>query len=705
MREVTWIVLVAASVVAVGCGGELKSQSAADAGGGADARGPGVDAASSVDTGGRAEDAGADGGGPEVKRDEWTHPNRLDQDRLFVCDGEPASSPARLRRVESFEWAKSIASDEGERVPFLPMAEHAYSTYSSDETIDTPTLSAYLTQNHRGAGSWKDVSGNGHPRLVNLRGAGSLAEEVRCFQWNWNDQPVQEDPTGECVERFVRTLLEDGVYFRPATQAEVDQLVRFTEGQLVKEKADPSIDRRDTIEVVVRAAWMTSSALFRRETGSEPGGEGRSRLADWELGKALSLALTDHATGLSKRGYGSDGYVNKVMLPDVQAAVADGTIGQPDVIARLTRRYMTGTDPAVTSPGEDASDHPPESGAYTDAFWMSSKTRRFFREWLDYDDAAAVFKDTPAASSRFEPVREGVPSYRHGRYIENAYKGARLVGALDDTIARVVAEDRDVLKTLLTTSRYLLPSAPVATGDSSAPYSAFLYDVDTSEAGAVGPDIASRWYVTPKRAGVLTHPAWLAAHGGNFENDPSAIHRGKWVYEELLCGLVPPIPVTVDAQLSLETKGDSARSRLSSQLDDNPQCSACHQYMNPIGYTFEIYNHAGFVRSEDHGEPPSGASVLTSVPAGDSVITSGMEVNDAVDLMSRMSESPRVQRCFVRQAFRHYMGRDETYADACALAQMEEAYDTSGGSMVEMLIALFQSDAFQYRHVEMEAPR
>ena len=309
------------------------------------------------------------------------------------------------------------------------------------------------------------------------------------------------------------------------------------------------------------------------------------------------------------------------------------------------------------------------------------------------------------ASSGFEPVREGVPSYRHGRYIENAYKGARLVGALDDTIARVVAEDRDVLKTLLTTSRYLLPSAPVATGDSSAPYSAFLYDVDTSEAGAVGPDIASRWYVTPKRAGVLTHPAWLAAHGGNFENDPSAIHRGKWVYEELLCGLVPPIPVTVDAQLSLETKGDSARSRLSSQLDDNPQCSACHQYMNPIGYTFEIYNHAGFVRSEDHGEPPSGASVLTSVPAGDSVITSGMEVNDAVDLMSRMSESPRVQRCFVRQAFRHYMGRDETYADACALAQMEEAYDTSGGSMVEMLIALFQSDAFQYRHVEMEAPR
>jgi hypothetical protein len=630
------------------------------------------------------------------------NPNTLEQDRLFVCDGAPASSPARIRCTESFEWAKSIASAEGERVPFLPLAEHRYTTYSSDETIDTPTLSAYLTQNHRGAGSWKQVNGNGHPRLVNLRGAGSLADEVRCFQWNWNDQPVQDEPDDACVEKFARTLLEDGVLFRPATDGEVAQLVAFTKAQLVKEQADESIDRRDTIEVVVRAAWMTSGALFRSEVGGEPGADGRRKLTDWELGKALSLALTDQATGLSKPGYGNDSYVNKVMLPDVQAAVLDGTISDPEVIARLTRRYMTGADPAAAEPDTHASDFPPESGAYTDAYWMSSKVRRFFREWLDYEHAPSVFKDTPAATSRFEPVREGVPSYRHGRYVENSYKGAGLVAALDDTIARVVASDQDVLAELLTTRRFLLPAVSVATGDSSAPYAGFVYDVDTSEVGAVGPDLADRWVEVPGRAGVLTHPAWLAAHGGNFENDPSAIHRGKWVYEELLCGLVPPIPVTVDAQLSIETKGDSARSRLSSQLDANPQCASCHQFMNPIGYTFEIYNHAGFVRAEDHGGPPDGSATLTSVPAGDSVITSGMQVDDAVELMSRMAESPRVQRCFVRQTFRHFMGRDETYADACALAQMEDAYETSGGSMVEMLIALFQSDAFLYRHVEVE---
>ncbi len=343
----------------------------------------GADADPTNDAGPGTNGGGQDAGEPPGPSGPgWVNPNTLEQGRLFVCDGEPGSSPARIRRTEAFEWSKSIASAEGERVPFLPLAEHRYATYSDDETIDTPTLSAYLTQNHRGAGSWKQVNGNGQPRLVNLRGAGSLVDQVRCFQWNWNDQPVQADPDDACVEQFVRVLLEDGVLFRPATDGEVAQLVDFTKEQLAKEKADDAIDRRDTIDVVVRAAWMTSGALFRSEIGA-PEVDGRRKLTDWELGKALSLALTDQATGLSKPGYGNDSYVNKVMLPDVQAAVQDGTISNPDVIARFTRRYMTGTDPAAAEPDTHSSDLPPESGVYTDEYWMSSKVRRFFRAWLD----------------------------------------------------------------------------------------------------------------------------------------------------------------------------------------------------------------------------------------------------------------------------------------------------------------------------------
>ena len=61
-----------------------------------------------------------------------------------------------------------------------------------------------------------------------------------------------------------------------------------------------------------------------------------------------------------------------------------------------------------------------------------------------------------------------------------------------------------------------------------------------------------------------------------------------------------------------------------------------------------------------------------------------------------------VKQCFVRHSFRYFMGRDETRADGCTLSAMEQAYDDSGGSMIEMLIALFQSDTFLYRTVPTE---
>ncbi len=49
----------------------------------------------------------------------------------------------------------------------------------------------------------------------------------------------------------------------------------------------------------------------------------------------------------------------------------------------------------------------------------------------------------------------------------------------------------------------------------------------------------------PNRKGLLTHPAWLIAHAQNLETDP--IHRGKWVREKLLAGVIPDVPITVDA--------------------------------------------------------------------------------------------------------------------------------------------------------------
>ena len=72
---------------------------------------------------------------------------------------------------------------------------------------------------------------------------------------------------------------------------------------------------------------------------------------------------------------------------------------------------------------------------------------------------------------------------------------------------------------------------------------------------------------------------------------------------------------------------------------------------------------------------------------------------DAVDFSEKLAASPYVKRCFVRQAFRYFMGRAENRTDACTLAQMEQAYDTNSGSFVSMVSALVTSDTWKTRRV------
>ena len=313
-------------------------------------------------------------------------------------------------------------------------------------------------------------------------------------------------------------------------------------------------------------------------------------------------------------------------------------------------------------------------------YYLSEKVRDFFRSWLGYADVAAIFKDRPEATSAYDDG--GTSVYRE---------------LLDDMIARVVVQDTEVLRNLLTTRHFYVPSS-VSTPHGGAPVAGNLYGIDSANL-PIGDNRAARWVELPEneRAGVLTHPAWLAAHGGNFENDPSVIHRGKWVREHLLCELVPDVPITVEAQLDADTVHLSARDRIFSKTEADPQCVGCHSLMNPLGYPFEIYNHAGFLRAEDHGGPPNGEAVLRYMPEPEL----NVGVTDAIDMMERLADSAHVKRCFIRQNFRYFMGRNETYADACTLAAMEASYDENGGSMIEMLSTVFTSDTFLYR---MDSP-
>ena len=73
------------------------------------------------------------------------------------------------------------------------------------------------------------------------------------------------------------------------------------------------------------------------------------------------------------------------------------------------------------------------------------------------------------------------------------------------------------------------------------------------------------------------------------------------------------------------------------------------------------------------------------------------EVTDAIDLVTRLSKSRRVQQSFIRHAFRYWMGRNEMLSDSSTLIGAENAYMDGGGSFRAMLTSLLTSDSFIYR--------
>ena len=632
-----------------------------------------------------------------------TDPNLYEQDALFVCDGAPASSPGRLRRMDRDAWVRNVGRRFDTRAgknPLDPYPTHHYKSYVADETLDPSALSSMLDVVSEASAGWKGADGQDGVRLKTVKEEASL----RCFF-------DEAEPDDACVDNFVGYLLERGVLFRPSSDEEFDALRQLTQKTLDAESALGE-SRHDTIEHIISAAWLTSGALFHREMGQGAADEhGRYRLGPWETAHALASALDHRAPGSPGvnvwpyRTAEAEGH-----LPGIVTAAADGTIVERETIAALVRTYAIGEDP-------ERPDLLLELRGIGDwwrkaqtRYWVSKGIRDFFRQWLDYPRVVGIFKerpeatsafDDPAETSDFRPIKQAYENLLTGfkaagsRSQDELYRyEPTLVEQLDATIARIVVEDQDVLRQLLTSRRFYTPST-AHTAESNTRYFTWMANRIYNLTEEYPATEEGRWVELPQgeRAGVLTHPAWLGSHGGNFENDPNAVHRGKWIREELLCGRIPPVPITVDAALDPDTRHQSARQRMAEQLDARPECAGCHKMMNPLGLPFEIYNHAGFLRIEDHGQPPSGASTLEGMP------DPGLDgpVRDAVELGHKLADSPHVKRCFIRQTFRYFMGRDETPRDGCALAAMEQAYDDSDGSFVEMLVALFTSDTFLYR--------
>ena len=290
--------------------------------------------------------------------------------------------------------------------------------------------------------------------------------------------------------------------------------------------------------------------------------------------------------------------------------------------------------------------------------YARNRLLQFFQEYFDYQKAEDVFKDQIKGHKHWAPA---------------------LVYDLDALVMHTLKKDKQVFKTLLTTPEYLI-----------------FVNSHRDHGNPLVYNLPPDWKPTPKpvrfpknqRMGVLTHPAWLVAHSGNFDNDP--IRRGHWIRYKLLGGNVTDIPINVDAKLPDEPTWTLRKRMHVTRVDE---CYKCHSKMNPLGLPFELYDHYGRFRFDELDKPVDVTSkiVNTGVPGVDG------EVNGPFELIERLANSTHCEQVFVRYVFRFFLGRNETLGDAKTLQEAHKAYTDNDGSMMALVVSLLCSDSFIYR--------
>lgn len=427
---------------------------------------------------------------------------------------------------------------------------------------------------------------------------------------------------------------------REPTAEEVKSLAALA-GRTLKDAG-----QKEAVQSVLAAVLMKPEAVFRTEVGQgKPDAHGRVMLSPRELSFALAFALTDD-------------------LPDAklrEAAAAGKLAAAADVRREVTRMLNDGS---LEKP----------------------RILRFFQEYFEYPKGTQVFKDARGA---------------------NAIANERVRDA-DRLVLHVLAWDRDVLRRLLTTDQLFVMADGLPKREPPErrarqhylPDFGFPTNWSAKDPQPLKPPAG-------RRAGILTHPARLLAFSDNEKNQ--AVQRGHWVRTKLLGGTVPDVPIGVNAQFP-DDPCLTLREKM--RVTREAYCWKCHRKMDELGLPFEQFDDFGRVRAfervqrskqepgkfKDVPVDTGGRISLTGDPELDGPVADPFEYTD------RLAKSRRVKQVFVRPAFRYWLGRNETPADAPTLIDAEAAYDAGGGSMKALVASLLSSDSFLYRRLPAAKP-
>ena len=197
-----------------------------------------------------------------------------------------------------------------------------------------------------------------------------------------------------------------------------------------------------------------------------------------------------------------------------------------------------------------------------------------------------------------------------------------------------------------------------------------------------------------RRGGVVTLGSVLTA--ASFGHRTSPVLRGKWIMHQLLGTYIAPPPAGVP---SIDASSDpmkplTMRERLQRHRAQ-PECAACHQTMDPLGFCLENYDAIGRWRESEHGFTIDASGEL---PSGEKIVgPEGLK-------QALLDREQEFYRHLTRKLIGFALGRgldefDECLVDRC-LRQLGE-HNNQSSVLIEEIC---RSYAFQYRYYKPSAP-
>jgi hypothetical protein len=204
---------------------------------------------------------------------------------------------------------------------------------------------------------------------------------------------------------------------------------------------------------------------------------------------------------------------------------------------------------------------------------------------------------------------------------------------------------------------------------------------------------------TLPRAGILTHASVLSIHAHT--SLPSPTLRGRMVRQQVMCDQVPNPPASVNGQpippppATLAT-GETTRTKYMTHFSANTTCNGCHQYMDWLGFGFDLYDATGNVykNNQENGSAIDSSGMFIAMPATNGLTGS---FTNATDMVTQLAGSDQARECFALQQIRYAVGRVESEADACSAQQVYQTFSTGSFNMKKLLVAVVSSDSFRYR--------